>query len=203
MPVPPEFLADVFPGLEQQLDRLIASGTASRTALDTGRYLLSLRDVYIQAAARVIDQLPLLAPLRAAPFNSEAFADWAHNVVLPHVAARAEARKPIDVAALLAENRELRERLIELEQVQGHPTPVSPSVQVPALSGGNSVAEVLSDWDMLADIRERSVRQLNLLQAGLGQRICRIRRVVCCGLLSHLLGLFCPVPLVSASAVQS
>lgn len=50
---------------------------------------------------------------------------------------------------------------------------------MPQLSTGKTVADLLSDWEVLGNLRTVSIRGLNELQVGLGQRVSRTKKVVC------------------------
>ena len=137
--------------------------------------------VYIQAGAMVKPQLPALPLFAKPPFCLPEFDAWAQTL-RQHVDRRIAERAPVDVADLksqlavaLAQNSELKRQLVVLAP----PPPVETSrPALPELSAGKTVADVLADYERLGSLRNVSIRGLNELQPGLGQRVSRTRKLV-------------------------
>ena len=139
--------------------------------------------MYLQCAAIVKSQIPTLAVFQSPPFRFEAFDTWASSVAL-HVRTR-NAGPPADprilelqnqVNILLAENTSLRSQaMVMVPQLGASEEPVVP----PTLSPGETIAECLHDWAALVELRDRKKRDLDALLPGLGQRVGRLRKVVC------------------------
>jgi len=100
---PVEFLRAVLPELDVMAARLSQPGVVVHsTVRELVATLLEMRIEFIQAAAMVLQDVPMLSTFDLEPFCNPAFRNWAHGTMLPHIAkAAAVEHRPVDLASVL------------------------------------------------------------------------------------------------------